>query len=69
MEGLEAFCYQIFTRMLGYRKEEVEVLCAGIRQEIKNPKVHALVWLHVVYGKVPEAKGKEALGGGGGTAA
>ncbi|KAL9111192.1 MAG: hypothetical protein Q9187_007946, partial [Circinaria calcarea] len=42
MEGLEAFTYALFTRQLGYNKEEVEVLCANIRKEMKSPKQHTL---------------------------
>ncbi|MCJ1388337.1 hypothetical protein MMC18_001183 [Xylographa bjoerkii] len=50
-EGLEAFCYAIFTRALGYSKEEVEVLCAKARKELKDSKQHAMFYLHVCYGQ------------------
>ena len=40
MEGLEAFSYGIFTRILGYSKREVDVVCAKIRKDLKNPKIH-----------------------------
>ncbi|KAL9000018.1 MAG: hypothetical protein Q9169_001263 [Polycauliona sp. 2 TL-2023] len=55
MEGLEAFTYALFTRNLGMSKAEVEVICANIRKEIKNPKMHAMFHLHVAYGQKPEA--------------
>ncbi|KAL8734857.1 MAG: hypothetical protein Q9166_001209 [cf. Caloplaca sp. 2 TL-2023] len=55
MEGLEAFTFALFTRQLGMSKEEVEVICAKIRSEIKNPKIHAMFYLHVAYGQKPEA--------------
>ncbi len=54
MEGLEAFTYALFTRHLGYSKAEVEVICANIRKEMKDPKMHAMFYLHVAYGQKPE---------------
>ncbi|KAL8973204.1 MAG: hypothetical protein Q9183_000106 [Haloplaca sp. 2 TL-2023] len=55
MEGLEAFTFQLFTQHLGYSKAEVEVICANIRKEMKDPKLHIMFHLHVAYGKKPEA--------------
>lgn len=40
-EGLEAFTYALFTRVLGYSQREVDVVCALIRNEMKNPDMHA----------------------------
>lgn len=54
MEGLEAFTYALFTRQLGYSQAEVEVICAKIRKELKDPKLHAMFHLHVAYGQKPE---------------
>ena len=44
-EGLEAFWYALFTRQLGYSREEVDVLCAKVRAEMKDPKMHAMFHL------------------------
>jgi len=55
-EGLEAFWYALFTRQLGYSREEVDVLCAKVRAEMKDPKMHAMFHLHVAYGKKPGTK-------------
>ena len=41
MEGMESFFMAVFTRMLNYRKEEVDVLCAQVRANLKDPKFHA----------------------------
>ena len=40
MEGLESFLLAIFTRMLGYQKAEVDVMCAEVRKNLKDPKFH-----------------------------
>ena len=47
-EGLEAFTYAIFSRQLGYTRPEIDVICANIRREIKNPNLHALFHLYVL---------------------
>jgi hypothetical protein len=40
-EGLEALSLRLFTKVLGWRKEEVETLCAKVRSELKtNKKIH-----------------------------
>lgn len=52
-EGLEAFTYALFTRVLGYSQREVDVVCALIRNEMKNPDMHAYFELYVVYGRKP----------------
>ena len=42
-EGLESFVAYIFTTQLGWAKEEVDVLCAKVRQQMKDPKVHGML--------------------------
>ncbi|KAL9006940.1 MAG: hypothetical protein Q9188_000316 [Gyalolechia gomerana] len=54
-EGLEAFTLALFTREAGYSVDEVKVICANIRKEIKDPKLHSMFYLHVVYGQKPES--------------
>lgn len=53
MEGLEAFLYVILKRALGYSKEEIDVVCAKIRKEMKDPRIHAYFYLYVAYGRKP----------------
>ena len=40
-EGLEGFVMALFTRHLGYSKEECDAICSKIRQEMKSQKMHA----------------------------
>ena len=42
-EGLESFVAFLFTTRLGWSKEEVDVLCAKVRQQLKDPKVHGML--------------------------
>lgn len=43
-EGLEGFVMALFTRRLGYTKKECEVICAKIRTEMRNQKMHAFMY-------------------------
>ena len=40
LEGLEGFTMAPFTRALGWSVEEVQVLCAKVRSEMLQRKIH-----------------------------
>ncbi|KAL9037882.1 MAG: hypothetical protein Q9180_003470, partial [Flavoplaca navasiana] len=40
-DGLEAFTLRLFTQILGWKSEEVQVLLANVRKDLRNPKIHA----------------------------
>ena len=44
-EGLEAFTYALFSRVLGYSQKEIDVICSKIRKEMKDPRMHAYFYL------------------------
>ncbi|KAH8651602.1 S-adenosyl-L-methionine-dependent methyltransferase [Tricladium varicosporioides] len=50
---LESFSMALFTRILGWSKEEVEVFLIGVRKEMKDTKIHAYWPIYVVYGQKP----------------
>ncbi|KAJ9416461.1 S-adenosyl-L-methionine-dependent methyltransferase [Fusarium oxysporum] len=52
--GLEGVSLALFTRVLGWSKDEVISLCADVRNELRNPKVHGYWKIYVVYGQKPE---------------
>jgi hypothetical protein len=39
--GLEGLSMALFTRILGWTKEETDVFLAGVRKDMKNTKIHA----------------------------
>ena len=39
--GLEGLSMAIFTRALGWSKEETEVFLADVRKDLKNTKMHS----------------------------
>ncbi|KAK2037999.1 methyltransferase domain-containing protein [Colletotrichum somersetense] len=52
--GLEALSLALFTRVLGWTQEEVMVLCAGARNDLKNKNIHAYWNVQVTYARKPE---------------
>lgn len=38
--GLEAISLGLFTRVLGWSREEVDVFLIDVRKDIKNTKIH-----------------------------
>ncbi|KAL2198336.1 S-adenosyl-L-methionine-dependent methyltransferase [Corynascus similis CBS 632.67] len=51
MTGLEGFSLRLYCDVLGWKKDEVLVLLAQVRSELKDPKIHAQFDFHVVYGQ------------------
>jgi hypothetical protein len=39
--GLEALSVGLFTRVLGWSKEELDVFLAQVRNELKDTKIHS----------------------------
>ncbi|OCK85384.1 S-adenosyl-L-methionine-dependent methyltransferase [Lepidopterella palustris CBS 459.81] len=55
LDGLEGFSFRLMTHILKWQPEEVEVLCAKVRNELKSKSMHAILDYHVCYGQKPEA--------------
>ncbi|KAI8316420.1 Secondary metabolism regulator LAE1 [Colletotrichum sp. SAR11_59] len=55
LDGLEAYNLRLYTSILGWTKEEAEILFAHVRNEMRTNTFHAYINYHVVYGQVPEA--------------
>ncbi|KAK1535526.1 methyltransferase domain-containing protein [Colletotrichum paranaense] len=56
LDGLDAFTFRLFTGVLGWTKEEVVVLLAEVRRELKSKIFHAYFEFHVVYAQKPGAE-------------
>jgi hypothetical protein len=46
--GLEGWCVALFTNILGWTKEEVDVFLIKVQAEIANTKIHSY-WTVYVY--------------------
>jgi len=53
LQGLEGFCLALFTRVLGWKKEEVDVFVALVANDFKNRKIHAYFPMPVTFGRKP----------------
>ncbi|CAF9932285.1 MAG: hypothetical protein ALECFALPRED_005257 [Alectoria fallacina] len=52
-EGLEGFSLALFTRILGWSPEEVQVLLSKVRKDMENRNMHAQNDIYVVWGRRP----------------
>lgn len=56
LEGMQGFTMALFTRVLGWSKEEVEVFLTDVRKDMRDKGIHAYWNIYFVYGQKPEAK-------------
>lgn len=52
--GLEALSTALFTRVLGWEKEELDAFLVGVRKEMRDTKFHTYWDIIVVFGTKPE---------------
>ncbi|RDW58896.1 S-adenosyl-L-methionine-dependent methyltransferase-3 [Coleophoma cylindrospora] len=52
--GLHAFSMALFTRFLGWSREEVENFCADVQKDLRDTKIHAYSPIYVVYARKPK---------------
>ncbi|RDW58504.1 hypothetical protein BP5796_12434 [Coleophoma crateriformis] len=52
-DGLEAICLRLWTSVLGWNKEEVQLFLVEMRKELKNKAIHAQWKYHIVFGQKP----------------
>lgn len=53
LEGLEGFSLALFTKTLGWSREELEILLAAVRKDVQNRKIHAYWKVVTVIGQKP----------------
>jgi len=51
LQSLESYGLVLFTHVLGWQRHELEVLLAGVRNEIKDRSVHMYSRAHFIYGQ------------------
>lgn len=51
--GLENWTLRLLTSVLGWTADEVRVLCANVRRELRDPKVHTVHRMNTVYSRKP----------------
>ncbi|PGH33481.1 hypothetical protein GX50_03716 [[Emmonsia] crescens] len=53
LESVEAYTLALLTRVLGWSHEEVQVLIASVKNELKDLSIHAYGKMHFIYGRKP----------------
>ncbi|KAF9889525.1 hypothetical protein FE257_007235 [Aspergillus nanangensis] len=50
---LESYSLALFSRVLGWSPEEIQVFLASVRKELQDPQTHIYGKFHVVWGRKP----------------
>jgi len=53
IEGLEAIALRPFTKVLGWRTEEIEAFLAEVKEAYMDPRTRAYMPFYIVYGQKP----------------
>lgn len=53
LEGLESFTLGLFSRVLGWTRQEIDDLMYDVKKELLNPNNHFYVSAHFLYGQKP----------------
>ncbi|EEH50193.2 uncharacterized protein PADG_06272 [Paracoccidioides brasiliensis Pb18] len=54
IEGMEGFSMALFSRVLGWSPDAIQAFVSDVVEDLRNPKMHALFDLYIVYGRKPE---------------
>jgi len=52
--GVSGFSMALFTRVLGWTPEQLEVFLVDVRKEMKDTRIHAYFPIYTIYAKKPE---------------
>lgn len=49
----DSYTPRLFTQVLGWKKEEMDVMLQKVKTELKDSKLHMYLPVHFVYGRKP----------------
>ncbi|EEU34221.1 uncharacterized protein NECHADRAFT_96602 [Fusarium vanettenii 77-13-4] len=52
-QAIESYTPQIFSSVLGWSQEEIQVFMAKVKNEIKDPSIHLYLPVHFLWGRKP----------------
>jgi hypothetical protein len=55
-QAIESYTPQIFSNVLGWSQEEIQVFVAKAKNEIKDPSVHLYFPVHILWGRRANSK-------------
>ncbi|KAM0282371.1 hypothetical protein ACHAQH_003050 [Verticillium albo-atrum] len=53
-DNLEGLTMAMFTRILGWTKDETVLFCSRVRKQLRDRRIHAYCPVYVLYGQKPE---------------
>ncbi|KXH52983.1 methyltransferase domain-containing protein [Colletotrichum nymphaeae SA-01] len=53
LQGCEASALALFTRVLGWTRDETLVFCSGVRKDLHNRNIHAYWDIYCAFGRKP----------------
>ncbi|KAF5013376.1 hypothetical protein FDECE_623 [Fusarium decemcellulare] len=53
IQAVESYTPRIFSTVLGWKEEEVQVYVSQVRKDLKNPAIHLYAPIYFVWGKKP----------------
>ncbi|RMJ18073.1 hypothetical protein CDV36_002248 [Fusarium kuroshium] len=56
-QAIESYTPQIFSAVLGWSQEEIQVFMAKVKNEIKDPTIHLYLPVHFLWGRKPTPQG------------
>ena len=54
LDAVESFSIALYTRVLGYSLEHAQLIMAGVKSELQDPKLHLYVNFHFIWARRPE---------------
>lgn len=54
LDAVEPYSLALFSRALGWSREEIMVQVAKVRQDLADPKYHMYSYFHFVSGRKPD---------------
>ena len=51
LNSVEPFSLALFSRVLGYTIDEIKIICARVKNDLVNPKLHSYMNYHFIWGR------------------
>ena len=55
LEALDAYSFALFTRVLGWTTEQIQLLLTGVRRDLLDRTFHGYGRVYVAYGRKPKS--------------
>lgn len=53
LQVVDSYTPAVFSRVLGWSAEEIQVFIAKVKKDMKDPTIHLYLPIYIVYGRKP----------------